>query len=233
MSNEARGLGETAHLLDQSGFADARLAAHVDDLTGPPTETRAKDTLELLQLGLAADERAAGCSQGFTREAAQSPGAGGRFKAFQLDFAERIAHAPSGESAVNAIGEQGLSRAGSGHKARGESSLNRRVPCSRSRRRVPKCRRPLHHWRCRHGPEAAGWRLRSSGRVPHGCPMRHGRRASDRRHAHGAHRKAPSRRRQCACRPCRHIRRRCRRRGRYSGRPARGPLPDRAFATSR
>ena len=42
MSNEARGLGETAHLLDQSGFADARLAAHVDDLTRPPTETRAQ-----------------------------------------------------------------------------------------------------------------------------------------------------------------------------------------------
>ena len=37
MSNEARSLGETAHLLDQSGFADARLAAHIDDLTGPPT----------------------------------------------------------------------------------------------------------------------------------------------------------------------------------------------------
>ena len=37
MSNEARGLGETAHLLDQSRFADTRLAAHIDDLTGPPT----------------------------------------------------------------------------------------------------------------------------------------------------------------------------------------------------
>jgi hypothetical protein len=48
MSNKARGLGETAHLLDQAGFADARLAAHVDDLTRAPTKACAKDTLELL-----------------------------------------------------------------------------------------------------------------------------------------------------------------------------------------
>src|SRR3984893_19526525 len=120
MRNEARVVGKTAHLLDQSGFPDARLAAHVDDLTRPPTETRAQDTLELLQLGLAADKRATCCSQGFNREAAQSPSAGGRFKTFQLDFAERIAYAPSGESAVNAIGEQGLSGAGSRHKACGQ-----------------------------------------------------------------------------------------------------------------
>ena len=117
MSNEACGLGETSHLLDQSGFADARLTAHVDNLTGPPSKTRAKDTLELLELGLAADERAACCSQGFSGKATQSPGAGGCFKAFQLDFAERITHAPSGERAVNAVGKQGLSRAGRGHKA--------------------------------------------------------------------------------------------------------------------
>ena len=113
------------------------------------------------------------------------------------------------------------------------SSLNRRVPCSRSPRRDPKCRRPLHHWLCRHGPEAAGWGLRSAGRVPHGCPMRHERRASDHRHAHGAHRKAPSQRHQCACRPYPHIRQQCRRRWQYSGLPARGPLPDRAFAILR
>src|SRR3984893_6627802 len=103
MSNETRGLGETPHLLDQSGFPDARLAADVDDLTRPPTETRAKDTLELLQFGLAADKRATCCSQGFTRQAAQLPSAGGRFKTFQLHFAERVAHALSGKCAVNAI----------------------------------------------------------------------------------------------------------------------------------
>ena len=178
-------------------------------MTRPPTETRAKDTLELLQFGLAADKRATCCSQGFTRQAAQSPSAGGRFKTFQLYFAERIAHAPSGKCAVNAIRKQGLSRAGSGHKAWRSSSLNRRVPCSRSRRRDPKCRRPLRHWLCRHVPEVAGRWLCSSGRAPHGCPMRHGRRELDRRHAHGAHRKAPSRRHQCACRPYPHIRRQC------------------------
>ena len=54
-------LGEAAHLLDQAGFADARLTAHVDDLTTAPTETRADDTFELLELGLAADERATAC----------------------------------------------------------------------------------------------------------------------------------------------------------------------------
>ena len=32
MSGEARGFGKPAHLLDQPGFADSRLAAHVDDL---------------------------------------------------------------------------------------------------------------------------------------------------------------------------------------------------------
>jgi hypothetical protein len=40
-----------------SGSPDARLAADVDDLTRPPTETRAKDTPELLQFGLARNRR--------------------------------------------------------------------------------------------------------------------------------------------------------------------------------
>src|ERR1700730_5533352 len=48
MSDKACGLGETAHLLDQAGLANSSLAAHVDDLTAAATETRVKDTPELL-----------------------------------------------------------------------------------------------------------------------------------------------------------------------------------------
>lgn len=78
MSGKALNLGEAAHLLDQAGFADARLAAHIDDLTAAPIETRADDTFELLELCSTADEQAAACCCRLAGEAAQAPDAGGR-----------------------------------------------------------------------------------------------------------------------------------------------------------
>ena len=120
MDGEALRFGESPHLLDQARLADARFAAHIDDLAAAPAEASADDALELLELGVAADERAAACAVRLAGEAAQAPDADGRIEPLELHLAERIAYATTAKGAMDAFGDQRLARRGGANEPRRE-----------------------------------------------------------------------------------------------------------------
>src|SRR5215469_6206739 len=109
MGGEALRLGDSPYLLDQACLADARLAAHVDDLAASPTEARTYDVSELLELCLSANERAAACRYGVVGNAAQAPDASGHIDALELHLAKPIAHAATRKRSVNAVGKESFS----------------------------------------------------------------------------------------------------------------------------
>ncbi len=51
MDGESVRLGDAAHLFHEAGLTDARIAAHIDDLSIAPTKASVKDSLELLTTG--------------------------------------------------------------------------------------------------------------------------------------------------------------------------------------
>ena len=184
----------------------------IDDLAGTPAEAGASDAPELLELGLAADERAAAARESASPEMPRRrqtrTGASMPLKR----ISPSASHMPRPrERAMDARRRSASVPGRRQRRAAPRDSPNRRAPCSRARRRgqcAPATTSPLAMPIC---ASSGGAPSRSSARAPRGCRARRGRRAAGRRHAPAARRRAPSRRRRCACRRCRRSRRRCRR----------------------
>src|SRR5580658_1749203 len=107
MRHEATGFGQSAHLLDEPGLADSRLAAHVDGVTASPCDRRGQHAFELFDLGHATDEWAARGRRcfGWPRQPPNTHRSG---ETLDLGLAERLAKAAVGDGAMDAFRKQRL-----------------------------------------------------------------------------------------------------------------------------
>jgi hypothetical protein len=106
VAGKAQRFDETAHLVDEPGFADARLTANIDDVADSLFEARAGDALELFEFSLAADKHAAVRHDGFKGETAQTPHAHRRVDPLEVHRADGVAHHAVAQRAMHAIGKQ-------------------------------------------------------------------------------------------------------------------------------
>ena len=118
MYGEARGLREPAHFLDKPRLADAGLAADMENMAAASADGRRQHALELLDLGDAADERAA--RRRLRRKSRQPPDKNRRGETLDLGLTERLAEAAIGDGALDSLRDQGLARPGERDEPRGE-----------------------------------------------------------------------------------------------------------------
>src|SRR4051794_23052439 len=97
MGGEALGLGKPPELLQQARLADACVAPDIDDLAPPPAEATSEDSLELLDLGLAADKGAAASRRCLDHDPAQAPDPRGRVETLERDLAHWLTQSTPGE----------------------------------------------------------------------------------------------------------------------------------------
>src|SRR6266702_2914042 len=109
MHCEAMRVSKHAHLIDEPRLADARVAAHIDDVSGSLFDARAHDATKLLQFRLAPDEPAAARTRGFAHHAGEAPRARGHVYALEVHLAHLLADRAVAERAPHTVGQQRLS----------------------------------------------------------------------------------------------------------------------------
>ena len=117
MCDKPRILREPPHFLYKSRFANSGLTPDVHDLATAACQAGGDEAVELIELGLAADEGCPVSNWRIRGDSTQAPNACRYIEAFERHLAEIITKTAARKRVIDSIGQEGLTGSGSRHQA--------------------------------------------------------------------------------------------------------------------